>query len=1053
MWKLADICVRRPVFAAMMNIALVIVGLVSLPRLGVDRVPSVDIPTVLVRTSLSGASPTEIETEITDEIESAVNTVQGIDELRSISMPDRSVVIANFGLGRDVDVAAQDVRDRVSSVMRKLPSDTDPPVVAKFDNDSEPVVIVAVNGPRSLRELTEIADKVVRIRLERAPGVGEVAVRGGLERTMNVWIDADRLDAYGLPITAVRDAIVAQNAEVPGGNVTAADTELSLRTAGRLRDAQGFDDLSVRTVDGVPIRIRDLGRAEDGTAEQRTVARLNGNPTVTLEIIRQSDANTVAVIEGVKAILEQLRAELPADISTDIVRDQSTYIYAGLHEINRHLVLGSIFASLVVLAFMRSWRSTLIAAVAIPTSVISTFGVMYALGFTLNSITMPALVLMVGVVIDDAIVVLENIFRFVEEKGLSAMQAAKEATAEIALAVMATTLSLVVIFVPVSFMSSVAGRFLYQFGITAAVAVMVSLFVSFTLTPMMASRMLRARPVSETGPASRSGFYARIDTRYTRLIEWSMAHRKLVMSVAIVTALSSIPFYALIGHEFVPSDVDEAEFNAAITGPEGTSLRSMDSAMAEVEREIRAVPGVRDVLLTTGGFTGSQINSARIHVGVVPHEERIFSFGRLFHETVRLRPWRTFQGNMSQAEIMSEVDARLAKFSDLRAQVRNYPSFNVGGGAFDVNFIIRGPELEELYRYGEELRRRGIEAGGFRGLDTSLRLNKPELHVEIDRDRAADLGVSARDIGTALRLMVGGDEEVSRFRDPATNEQYEVRLRLSEADRNRPEIIDRLKLPSTRGGLVELGSVATVERVESASRIDRLDRQRMVGVRGGVATGYALGDQIELLKKLSAELGMPQSYTTSVTGRSRELERTFGEFALAFGLSIVFMYLILASQFESLTHPFTILLSLPLAVPFALLSVWAYGGTLNVFSALGILVLFGVVKKNAILQIDHMNTLRAQGLPRAEAIIQANRDRLRPILMTTLSLVAGMAPLVVGSGPGAEERRAVAVVVVGGQTLCLLLTLLVTPVAYSVFDDLAVRVRSLGRSRLASPLQ
>jgi len=1049
MQKLAEICIRRPVFATMMNLALVIVGWVSLSRLGVDRLPSVDLPSVIVRTNLSGASPTEIETEITDRIEEGVNTVQGIDELRSISMPDRSLVIANFQLARQVDLAAQDVRDRVSNVMRNLPDDTDPPVVSKFDTDSDPVLILAVTGARPVRELTEIADKIVRIRLERVAGVGQVTLKGGLSRTMNVWVDADRLDAYGLSITAVRDAIAAQNADVPGGNVTAADRELALRTAGRFVDAKGFSDLVVRTVDGVPIRVRDLGYAEDGTAEQRTIATLNGEPTVTLEIIRQSDANTVAVIEGAKRVLDELRGELPADVRTEIIRDQSRYIYAALHEINMHLVVGSILASIVVLVFMRNWRSTLIAAVAIPTSIVATFGVMYALDFTLNSITMLALVLMVGVVIDDAIVVLENIFRFVEEKGMSPREAAKHATAEIGLAVMATTFSLVVIFVPVSFMSSVAGRFLYQFGITASVAVLVSLFVSFTLTPMMASRMLRTvagKAEGEGGggaqPASRAGFYAWLDDRYTRLIEWSMSHRTAVMVLAVVVGFAAVPFYHAIGREFVPTDVDEAEFNISISAPEGASLASMRAAMDLVEREIESVPGVRTVLLTTGGFAGSQVNSANIHVGIAPHEERLFSFSRLLRETARLRPWRAFLGNYSQSEVMSEIDTRLQKFPELRAQVRNYQSFNVGGGSFDVNFIIRGPELDELYRYGEELRTKALDAGGFRGLDTSLRLNKPELHVRIDRERAADIGVAARDIGTALRLMVGGDEEVSRFHDPQTNEQYEVRLRLVEEDRSRPEIIDQLKLPSASGGLVELGSIASVERVESASRIDRLNRQRMIAVRGGVAPGYDLGGRIDLMRELVSGLGMPLAYSTSVTGRSRELERTFNEFALAFGLSIVFMYLILASQFESLTHPFTILLSLPLAVPFALLSLWVYGGTLNVFSALGVLVLFGVVKKNAILQIDHMNTLRAQGVPRAEAIVQANRDRLRPILMTTLSLVAGMAPLALGSGPGAEERRAVAVVVVGGQTLCLLLTLLVTPVAYSVFDDLGmVRVR------------
>jgi HAE1 family hydrophobic/amphiphilic exporter-1 len=1052
MQKLATVCIKRPVFAAMLNLALVIVGAVSYMRLGVDRLPSVDLPSVRVSATLPGASPEEMETEVADILEEAVNTVEGIDELRSVSNPDRAFVVANFNLDRNVDTAAQDVRDRVSNVVRDLPEDTNPPVVSKVDNDSDPVLTVAVAGPRSVRELTELADKIVRIRLERSEGVGEVRLVGDLERTINVWADADRLDALGLPITAVRDAVANQNQDVPGGNVTSADRELALRTAGRFLDAAGFDDLVIDQRNGVPIRVSDIGRAEDGTAEQRTIARLNGKPTVVLEVIRQSGSNSVAVIEGVKQSLEELRDQLPADVTATVIRDQSDYIYAALHEINLHLVLGSILASIVVLLFMRSWRTTIIAAVAIPTSVIATFGVMDALGFTLNSVTMLALVLMVGVVIDDAIVVLENIFRFIEEKGMPPMQAAREATAEIALPVLATTLSLVVIFVPVSFMSSVAGRFLYQFGITAAVAIMVSLLVSFTLTPMMASRMLRpGGSGAHAAPASRRGFYAWLDRNYERLIRWSMKRRLVVAAIGLLVIASTVPAYLVLGHEFVPADVDEAEFSVSVTAPEGTSVAAMSQVMNELDEQIRTVRGVRTSLMTTGGWGGTSPNQGNFHIAIAPHEDRIFSLGRLFKSTLRGKPLAAFEGNYSQSDVMTEIDTLLDAYPDLRASVRNYQSFNIGGGPFDVNFIIKGPELSRLSAYAEELRDRARAAGGFRGLDTSLRLNKPELRVNIDRDRAADLGIPARDIGTALRLMVGGDEEVTRYRDPATNEQYEVRLRLMEKDRNRPDIIHQLKLPTQNAGLVELSSVASVENVLSASRIDRLDRQRIVSVRGGVAPGFDLGSRIEVLRDLTDEIGMAPGYSTSVTGRSRELERTFTEFILAFGLSIVFMYLILASQFESLTHPVTILISLPLSVPFALFSLWITGGTLNVFSALGILVLFGVVKKNAILQIDHMNQLRAKGMPRAEAIIQGNRDRFRPILMTTLSLVAGMLPLALGTGPGAEERRAVAVVVIGGQSLCLLLTLLVTPVAYSYLDDLSALFRRRAPEPVPAP--
>jgi len=763
----------------------------------------------------------------------------------------------------------------------------------------------------------------------------------------------------------------------------------------------------------------------------------SGVPTVTLDVRRQSGANAVAVIEAAKANLRRIEAQLPADVKLEIIRDQSRYIYAALREINTHLILGSILASLVVLAFMRNWRSTLIAAIAIPASVISTFGMMAALDFTLNSVTMLALVLMVGVVIDDAIVVLENIFRFVEEKKMGAFEAAREATREIGLAVMATTFSLVVIFVPVSFMSSISGRFLYQFGITAAVAVLVSLLVSFTLTPMMSARLLRAEdaPGQHGRAKSRTGFYAVIDRHYERMLAWSMAHRRTVVWIALAVVATSIPLYMLVRQEYIPSDVDEAEFNVNVTAPEGTSLAAIDEIMQAVEGELRQTRGVRLVLCDAGGGFLGGVNQGGCYVRIAPHEERKFSLGRLGRETLRLRPWRAFMGNYTQRDVMQEIRRRLRKFSDLRTSVRNLPSFNIGGGPSEIDFVLRGPDLKTLVQYAEELRVKSKDLG-ILDADVTLKLDKPELRVVIDRVRAADLGVNTEDIATALRLMVGGDTQVSRFRDPAVGEEYDVQLRLGERDRSDPATISRLYVSRQGGGLIRLDNVVTIERGQTASRIDRLDRQRQVSLRAQVAPGYGLADRLQALRDAVKEMNLPPAYSTSVSGRGRELERTFREFIWAFILSIIFMYMILAAQYESTIHPVTILLSLPVSVPFALLSLWATGNTLNLYSALGILVLFGVVKKNAILQIDHMNKLRAAGLDRAAAIMQGNRDRLRPILMTTLALVAGMLPLAAGTGPGAEERRAVAVVVIGGQTLCLLLTLLVTPVAYSYLDDL-----------------
>ncbi len=1044
MQKLAEICIQRPVFAAMIILSLVVVGAASYFKLGVDRFPSVDLPTVSIRTGLPGASAEEVESLVTQQIEEVVNTVDGIDELRSISSQGTSVVIATFKLNRDLESAAQDVRDRVSTLGRRLPEDATPPIVQKFDNDSTPVLTIALSGDRSLRELTELGDKVARVQLERVGGVGEVRVVGGLQRAINIWIDSQRLAAYQLPIASIQQALQRQNADVPGGNVNTGREELVLRTLGRFTDPRAFEDLVIANINGAPVRLRDVGRVEDGTKEQRSLARLNGVPTVTLEIRRQSGANTIEVINGLKKELPRVASQLPGDVKLEVIRDQSRYIEAALHEIQKHLILGSILASLVVLVFMRSWRSTLIAAVAIPCSLISTFGMMRALNFTMNSVTMLALVLMVGVVIDDAIVVLENIFRFIEEKRMEPKEAAKEATRDIGLAVLATTLSLVVIFLPVSFMSSISGRFLYQFGITAAVAIMVSLLVSFTLTPMMSSRLIRVADAKggHAQPASRRGFYHWIDSFYTRVLTLAMRHRLVISALALIVICSSVPLYRAVKQEFIPTNVDEAEFEVNLNAPEGTNLEVMSQAVQEMEKQILSTPGVRMVLSNAGGSFIGGLNQCGAYVRIAPHEERTLSFGRFWTELKKGTPLQAFRGNYTQQDVMTEVRRRLQKFAPMRAGVRNAQSFNFGaGGRSDIDFAFRGPELVALSQYAEDLGKRAEKLGGIVDIDTSLKLNKPELRVKIDRARAADLGVDTSDISSSLRLMVGGEEQASRFRDESVNEDYDVQLRLTDRDRGDAATIQRLYVPSSRGGLVRLDNLVKITRETSPSRVDRLDRERQVSLRATVAPGFALADRIQALRGAVAQMNLPVAYQTTVSGRARELERTFTEFIWAFLLSIIFMYMILASQFESTIHPVTILLSLPLSMPFGLLSLWITSDTLNLYSALGLLVLFGVVKKNSILQIDHMNKLRAMGMERSAAIMQGNRDRLRPILMTTLALIAGMTPLALGTGPGAEERRSIAIVVIGGQSLSLLLTLIATPVAYSLLDDLSSTAR------------
>jgi len=1021
---LADVCIHRPVFATMLIMAMVVAGAVGFRALAVDRYPSYDPATVSVRTTLPGGAPEEVEVSVTYPVEEIVNTVEGIKELRSISSAGTSLVMLTFELSRDIESAAQDVRDRVSQVTRRLPEGIEPPVVSKFDNDSQPILTIAVSADRPLRELTEVADKRLKRVLERARGVGEIRLEGDRERTINVWIDADRLAAYDLPVEAVADAIARQNADVPGGNVTDDNSERTLRTLGRVVDPASFETLMIARRNGVPIELRDVARVEDGTAEPRSMTRLDGVPTVVLEVRRQSGSNTVAVIDGVIEALDALRPSLPPDLRVEVVRDQSRYIRAALHEIEFHLVIGSLLAALVVLWFLRSWRAMFIAGIAIPVSVIATFGVMWVLGFTLNGVTMLALVLMVGVVIDDAIVVLENVQRWADEKGVTPFVAAREATSEIALAVLATTLSLVVIFVPVSFLSSISGRFIYQFGITASVAVLLSLVVSFSLTPAMCARLVRGRTARDEH--RRTTWSERV---YAVAMRWSLRNPWLVVAGAMVVFASLVPLigYGLVRQNLLPSDVDEGEFEVSVNGPDEVSLPAMNTVMLAIEAELRKEPAIRTMLTQVGGGFLSGLSNGSVYVQIAPHDERRFSLGRLWAGLWKGDPLEAFRNNYTQRELMDSLQRRLNKLPDVRVQMRNQRSVNLGSGPFDLDFAIRGPDLQTLSNSIETLRVRAAERG-MPNLDTTLRLRRPELRVQIDRPRAAELGVSTQDIATAMRLLVGGATEVSRFRDPKLDEEYDVRLRLRPEDRDRAERIGELLVGRAGGGTVRADNLIRIEPGITSSRIDRMDRQRQANLRGNPPRGMALADAVQTMRDLSAELQLPAEYSTAVVGKAKELELVFGEFAFAFVIALAFMYMILASQFESFVQPLIIMLAIPIAAPFALLSLWFADETLNLYSALGVLVLFGMVKKNAILQVDHTNQLLRSGVPPYEAVMQGSRDRLRPILMTTLAFVAGMLPLAIGTGPGAEERKAIAVVVIGGQTLCLGMSLVLAPV-------------------------
>ncbi|MDA0833475.1 MAG: efflux RND transporter permease subunit [Planctomycetota bacterium] len=1054
MYWLAEVCVKRPVFALMLILALVVAGVAAFPSLGVDRFPNMDMPTIYVRTNYPGAAATEVESEVSAILEDAVATVAGIEELRSISRDDRSFVLITFALDRNIDAATQDVRDAIAGALNLLPPGIDPPVVQKQDLDASSIMSIAVSGPRTSRELFVLAERYVKNVIESSHGVASVEISGAADRAVQVEIDARRLAAHQLSILQVREALVNQNAEVPGGKMDQGYRERAMRTLGRVDHAREFDEIVVTTVDGAPIRLKDLGQVYDRTKEVRTLARLNGKPAVVLRVQRQSGENTVAVIDAVKAALPRSRELMPEDVEVTIIQDQSRYIQEALHEIERHLISGSILACITVLLFMRSWRSTLIAAVAIPASIIATFAFMNWFDFTLNNVTMLALVLMVGVVIDDAIVVLENVFHCIEEKGMDPSEAAIYGTKEIGLAVLATTLSLVIVFLPVSFLSSVTGRMLFQFGVTATVAILVSMIVSFSLTPMMCSKLLKPGMASPdgSGAASRRGFYHLVEVAYLWMLRLAMRLRWLVLLVSIAVIASNYWLYHLVKHDYIPLNVDESEFEIRAEAKQGASIVAMKETVDVIEAELNQVEGITTVLTSVGSVTFGDVNRANIFVRLQDSQERTFSFSRLFQGILNGDPKAAFRGNFTQREKMSEIRQRLNTIPDLKVGVRNLTSFRQGAPV-DIDLAITGPTMDGLLAFSEKLRDKAKTIPGLVDVISTLEIDNPELLVRIDRDRSAALGVDVREIADTLRVAVGGDDRVSRYRDKTVDDAYDVELRLVNLDRRDVESISQLYVrtgsslpsgPSAGEGnegdsvLTPISNVIRFEFNQAASRIDRLNRQKMVAVRANLKGGYALGDGLDAIHQAADEIGIPPGFNTQVLGGGRELERTLADFSWTFVMSFIFMYIVLAAQYEHLVHPFVILLSLPLAVPFGLISLYWGGETLNLYSALGILVLFGVVKKASILQVDHTNALRAKGMEREEAIIQANRDRLRPILMTTLSFVVGLLPLLIATGPGAEERRSIAVLAVGGQTLSLLLTLLAIPVLYSYFDDIGL---------------
>jgi HAE1 family hydrophobic/amphiphilic exporter-1 len=1003
---LASLCIRQPVLTWVLMLVFIVIGTFGYFSLGVDQFPKVDFPAIVVTTTENGAAPEEIETELTDKIEGAVNTISGIDELRSTSSQGVSLVIIAFNLDKNADVAAQEVRDHINNVLPDLPKGIDQPVVSKVDPDASPILYVTLSTPGTIRDTTELADKRVRRQIESINGVGQVNILGGKKRQINVWLDPLKLESAGLTAVDVERALAQQNLSVPGGQIETGPKSLALRVQGRVDDVAKIGRIVIKESQDHPTRIGDVARVEDGAEEPKTSAVEDGKESVVLSIRKQSGENTVAVVDAVRARLGEVQKTLPLGSELKVVRDESASIRTSVNAVKEHLVLGAVFAAIIVLLFLGNVRSTLISALAIPVSIIGTFALMWAMGFTLNIITLLALALAVGIVIDDAIVVLENIVRFIEEKKQKPFVAAALATRDIGLAVLATTFSLMAVFLPVAFMSGIIGRFLKSFGLTMAFAILVSLIVSFSLTPMLAARWLKGPP-EEGGSLEKSflerlvdRFYRPIESVYMVALKWVMHHRWVVVVAACSALGSCYPLAVAVPKGFTPPN-DVAEFDVNMRAPEGTSLLQTRLEAERMARDIRTIPGVDHTLVTIGNDSAITRNLAIMD------------------------------------KVRKEIVPRQPK--ELRIDVSQTAQISSGQSQAQVQYTLNGPDLNQLSRYTGKILERFRQAKGAVDVDSNLIVGNPEVHVEIDRERAGNLGVDVADIANALELLVGG-LKVSTYQEAGND--YDIRARADAAYRADLAGISVMTVQTKSGKTVPLSSVVRLVSTTGPSQINRLARQRQVTITANVAPGVGQSTVSDALVAIIKDQHLPPEYHAVPAGLTKETGRAAMGFLVAIALSFIFMYLVLAAQFGSWLHPITIMLSLPLTVPFALLSLLIFKQEISILSMLGIIVLFGVVKKNAILQVDHTNHLRAQGRNRLNAILEANRDRLRPILMTTLAFVAGMIPLITSRGVGAGLNRATAGVVVGGQTLSLALTLLATPVFYSLFDDLTESVRA-----------
>lgn len=1000
---LSEVSIRRPVFTTMIMLAIAAFGAILYGRLAVDQFPEVDFPVVTVTTIYPGADPETMETKVSDVIEEKLNSLAGIESLTSTNLESVSMVVIQFKLGVELDVAAQDVRDRVSSVLRDLPDEVEQPVVEKLDLGAAAIMQIAIYGNIDNVELSRWVEDEAKPSLERVNGVGTLTLIGAREREINVWIKPERLRSLGLTILDVNQALAAQNLDVPGGRIADSNMERTLRTTAEARSVEELGDTVIATMGTTVVRLKDIADIEDGLEEERSRGSLNGASAVAIQVQKQSGANTVAVADGIQTELVALRQRAPAGVSIDVVQDNSVSVRGSIDAVQFDMILGAILAVLIILFFLRDWRATLISATALPVSVLGTFIFVAIMDFSLNMMTTLALTLSIGILIDDAIVVIENIVRRKQELGETSFEAAERGTAEIGLAVFATTMSIVAVFVPVAFMDGMVGQFFFEFGITVAVAVLISMFVSFTLTPMLSARYLGDHAHSTSGISGLiERFLTWMDNTYRKFIVGALRYWWATVGVAVATLVFTLWSAQFLSTEFMPIE-DRNQFNVRLELPPGTALQTTAEYAEQMAVELREIPGVELTFVTVGGGIEEKVNTATITTNLVHRSKRDY------HQT----------------EIMDFARQHFAERKDAIISVEQVSAMGGGARQEPLQIGLGGNDLEELGAVAARIMARLGEVEGIVDIDSSYRPGKPEFKVEVDRTRAADVGVYGASIGATVRSLVTGEVATTLSTD---GDRIDVRLQLPEEQRMSIETISAAQVRTNSGQLIEVGQVADIKEVSGPTQIDRKSRQRQVVVYANLST-LPLGDALAIANQIAAE-ETPDHIRITQEGNSKDLQETTTNMAFALMLAILCIYMILASQFESFAHPFTIMMSLPFSLIGAIGGLVIFGQAMGIFAMIGIIMLMGLVTKNAILLVDYATQLRMKGYEVRQALVEAGAVRLRPILMTTAAMVFGMVPIAIGHGDGGEVRAPMGLVVIGGLISSTVLTLVVVPAVY-----------------------